>query len=155
MSWTAISDFAVDDGAFAQDVNEIKDNIIALARCKGLGRHLGGSLIASLTKSASVQDAVDADEVEFDGTDISGLTAEVEVMCYTENAATSVTPQLYNVTDATVAGTGSASTNTSPTRQTFPVTLASGNKVYRLRATNSNTTHFTYVKGSVRIYASA
>ena len=80
---------------------------------------------------------------------------EVEAVAYTDDAGTTITPQLYNVTDDTVAGTGSAEAGTSPTRQTFAVTLASGDKVYRLRATNSTANDFTFVKGRVRIFATA
>ena len=160
MTWTAVGDFAIDDGAFSQDINEIKNNTIALARHRE-HKYMGGSKLSSLLKSATVQDCVDGLDIEIDGTDVSGLTVECEVEVRTEDAGTTITPQVYNVTDDSVAGTGTACSVTTADysgtnqRQSFTVTLLTGVNVYRLRATNSDANEFTFMKGSLRIYATA
>lgn len=120
---------------------------------------LGGSRNTSLGLVASAQNAPDWLDVEIDGTSLSGLTATLRVEVRTLAAGTSVTPRIYNVTDAAAAGTGVACTATAADYsgtnqiQTIAVTLASGVKKYRLQGTPSNTTNPTFCIGYLELYA--
>lgn len=118
---------------------------------------LGGSRQTSLPLVGSVQSAVDYLDVEIDGDEFAGLTATLRTEVRTENAGTSITPRLFNVTDNASAGTGVASTGTQADysgtnqKQSVAVTLASGQKKYRLQGTPQNATDATYVIGYLEI----
>lgn len=90
-------------------------------------------------------------EVVLDTTKI-GTSVVVRVEVKTENAATSVTPRLWNVTDGSAAGTGTASTSTSWSAQAFTATLPAGEKRYRLELLPSTTTHQVFGTGTVEPY---
>lgn len=98
---------------------------------------LGGSGIAGQQSAGpSVINAVGYIDVMLDSTALPGGTSVTAVVqCKTASAGVSVTPQVYNVTTAAVAGTGSAVTGTSWTTVTFSITVTSGQNNYRLRMT--------------------
>lgn len=78
-----------------------------------------------------------------------GSTVTARVQVRTTDAATSVQPRILNVTDGTVAGTGSVTTSTSWESQSITVTLASGAKEYRLQLLPGNGTNGVYGIGSI------
>jgi hypothetical protein len=98
---------------------------------------LGGSGIAGEQSSGpAVINAVGYIDVMVDRAAIGASTSVTAVVqCKTASAGVTVTPQVYNVTTATVAGTGSVVTGTAWTTVTFPITVASGQNTYRLRMT--------------------
>ena len=116
----------------------------------GMSVPLGGSLVNG-QQSASRVDALDPIDVVLNGTVLSGYTATVRVRVKTDNAGTSVTAKLRNVTDSTDAGTSTASVSTSGEDLSFTATLAAGAKTYRLQLLASNATHFTYATGYMQI----
>jgi hypothetical protein len=69
----------------------------------------------------------------------------------TENAATTVTPRLYNVTDASVNWTGSAGTSTAwgTYQVSSALTIAAGKK-YRLQFTKSDDVYESWGIGVIR-----
>jgi hypothetical protein len=73
--------------------------------------------------------------------------AVVEV--WTDNAATSVTPRIYDVTGAGVAQTGSVSTSTTPASQPISFSAVAGH-IYRLELLPGNTSNDVYGIGKVR-----
>lgn len=104
---------------------------------------LGGSreyglLAASATAVPSYLDVV------LNGSLYSGWTIQARVDVRTTDALTSVTPRVQNITDATTAGTGAASTGITEDysgvnqSQTIALTLAAGVKTYRLQLTPGN-----------------
>jgi hypothetical protein len=118
---------------------------------------LRGSRNASLQHNAVIE-AYDYLDIEIDGTDLVGVTAQARVEVRVENAGLSVTPSIRNVTDSTDAGTGLACVATSATyagtnqKQTIAVTLASGVKKYRLRITPTNNTYRFWCLGYLEVY---
>jgi hypothetical protein len=107
---------------------------------------LGGSRNVALQHS-SVMDAYDYLDIEIDGTTLqSGMTVQARVEVRVENAATSVTPRIYNVTTATAMVTGNACTATAADfsgtdqKQALSFTPTTGVNKYRLQLTPSNAT---------------
>lgn len=92
---------------------------------------LGGSRSQSVT-GVVYQDAINyVDFTMPDADSVGGVyKALVDVLC--ENAATSITPKIRNITDSSDAVVGSASTSTSWASQTLSFTPAAG-KTYRLQ----------------------
>lgn len=160
MAWNTIAAKVLDDKFGYQSANAMRDNLIALASAR-LTYHLGGSRQVAIPLVASAQDAIDWVDIELDGTNMGGLTKQLRVEVRVANAATSVTPKLRNVTDATDAGVGVACSATNADysgtnqKQTITVTIASGVKKYRLQLTPSNTTHPCFGIGYVEIFATA
>lgn len=74
-------------------------------------------------------------------------TAHVEV--WTSNAATSVTPRVYDVTASAAVATGSASTSTTAAKQQLTFTATAGHD-YRLELLPSNTSNDVFGLGKVR-----
>ncbi len=153
MPYTAISDFVLDQLLGYQTMTSLKKNIEA-GVSRGMQAHeLGGTLTRGV-RSASYVNAPDSIDRYVDGTNLGGFTKQALVDVFTENAATSVTSKVRNVTDSTDAGVQSApSTATSPTTQTIVLTLAAGLKRYRLMLTGSNATYDVFAKGYIEIYA--
>ncbi len=85
----------------------------------------------------------------------SGVVVQVRIRLRVENAAISVTPRIYNVTDAAVATTSGAAacaataTDFSGTnqQQTLALTLASGKKKYKVQITPSAATYQAWASG--------
>ncbi len=159
LTWNVIIAKVLDDVFGYQSANKLRENGIILASRRGIFP-LGGSRIVSLPLVASAQKATEWIDMEIDGTDMAGMTVRARVECRTDNAATSITPSILNVTDSTTAGTGTACTATNTDYsganqvQTIAVTLAAGVKKYRLVGTPSNATNATYVgPGYIEIFA--
>ncbi len=133
-----------------QKVNydKIRDSIIANAHAVF---PLGGSRTFAIPTGGGAQDAIDYLEFEVPTSASSGFVYKVNVEIRTENAATTVTPQLYNVTDASVTWTGSAGTSTAwGTYQLSGALTILVGKRYRLRLTKSNDTYESYGIGTIR-----
>jgi hypothetical protein len=128
--------------------NKLKDSIIANAHAVF---PLGGSRTFALPVGGSAQDAIDYIEFEVPTSDSGGHTYKVVCEIKTENAATTVTPRLYNVTDASVNWTGSAGTTTAwgTYQVSSALTIAAGKK-YRLQFTKSSDTHEAWGIGQIR-----
>lgn len=160
MAWTAISAFALDQIYGYQSANKQRENLIALVCCR-FTHQLGGSRSQALPQVASAQDADSYIDIELDGTNLGGITKQARIECRTFNAATSVTPKVRNVTDATDAGVGAACSATNADysganqKQTIALTIAAGVKKYRLQGTPSNVTHPTFVIGYIEFFATA
>lgn len=157
MAWNVIAAYVLDQVFGYQGANKIRENLVTLGSRRAV-YVLGGSRSVSLPLVASSQNAEGWIDVEIDGTNLGGFTANLRVECRTINAATSVTPKLRNVTDSTDAGVGVACSATGADyaganqKQTVAVTIASGVKTYRLQGTPSNTTHPTFVIGYLEIF---
>lgn len=158
MSWNTIAAYLFDQPFGYQSANKFRENMIALASAK-ITHFLGGSRSVSLPLVASVQDAVDYIDIELNGTNLGGFTIQVRVECRTDNAATTITPKLLNVTDATDAATGVACASTTFSglngTQTLTATIAAGVKKYRLQGTPSNNTNPTFLIGYLEIFSNS
>jgi hypothetical protein len=129
--------------------NKIKDSVIANAHAVF---PLGGSRVMVLpVVGATAQDAVDYIEFEVPTSDSGGHVYKVVCEIKTENAATTVTPRLYNVTDASVNWTGSAGTSTAwgTYQVSSSLTIAAGKK-YRLQFTKSDDLYESWGIGVIR-----
>lgn len=125
---------------------------------------VGGSLSRGLIGSAVV-DVIDAVDFQIDNTSSylsgsTGVTVNIVVWVRVENASISVTPQIYNVTTASVASTtGGAACSATATdfsgtdsKQTLVLTPAAGVNLYRLRATPSAATFQFWAMGWRSLY---
>jgi hypothetical protein len=118
-----------------------------------------GSRIASLPMTAGVQSASDWLDVELPGTDDVPATVvfRFRVECRTEDASTSVTPKVRNVTDSTDAALGAACTATAADYsgadqvQTLTISRTPATKKYRLQATVENGDFPTYLIGYLEV----
>lgn len=174
MSWTAITAYILDQVFGYQDANEIRANLIVLASRRS-GRSLGGSrtlpndpavdLLTGKWRSKSAglgpTDVVDYMDVEIDGTNQTGITYQARVQVRTDRANVSITPRVYNVTDSTVAGTGTACSASAGDfsgtnqKQTIALTIASGVKTYRLQFSLNNVSGSTWAIGEIESFATA
>jgi hypothetical protein len=158
--WSVVADFILDQRFGYQSANKIKNNVVALASAR-LQHYLGGDRLRAVPRVAAAQDAVNYIDVELDGTSLAGLTVQARVEVRTSNAATSVTPTIRNVTDATTAATGVACTTTPADysgangKQTLAFVPAAGVKKYRLQLTPQNTTNDVFGTGYIEIFATA
>jgi hypothetical protein len=118
--------------------------------------HLGGDERPIITDTEPADGVVDwrpvngAIQLPLDGDQCGGLTTDVLLHYYTTDAATSVQMRLYNLSDSSVAATGSISTSTTVVTQTVSVTLASGTKIYQLQIIGGNVDHGVYGWGMFR-----
>lgn len=112
---------------------------------------LGGSMTFAIPFGGSAQDAIDYVEFTVPTSLENGFVYKVECEMVTQNATTTVTPRLYNVTGATTTWTGSAATSTA--RGTFQLsstlTIAAGSR-YRLQFTKNNDTYEAFGIGRIR-----
>lgn len=174
MSWNVIATFVLDQVFGYQTANKIQQNLVVLASRRA-GRYLGGSrtipndpvlnpftgLWQSKSAGLGPTNVVDWMDIEIDGTNQAGITYQARVQCRTDRANVSITPRVYNVTDSTVAGTGSAcaaaSLDYSGTnqKQTIALTIASGVKTYRLQYSLNNVSGSTWMMGEVESFATA
>lgn len=114
---------------------------------------LGGSMFAGDQSSGpSVLNAVDYVDVMLDTAAIgAGTSVTAVVMCKAGTAGVTVTPQVYNVTTASVAGTGSAVTGTTITTVTFAITVTAGQNLYRLRMTPNTADVDVFAQGYLEV----
>src|SRR5262245_57268094 len=87
--------------------NNVRDSLMADAHGQ---LDLGGSKVFAIPFGGGAQDAVDGVEVIIPTTTETGFGYKVVVQVVTQNASTTVTPSLYNVTSSTTVWTGSAGT---------------------------------------------
>lgn len=150
------SSFQLNDRWGFQTAEKVRQNFLALVGARAV-YPLGGSRNSALQHNAVI-DAFDYLDIELDSTNLGGLTVRARVEVRVENSGLSVTPQIYNFTDSSVAGTGSACTATtadysgSNQKQTIMVTLAAGVKKYRLRLTPTNNTYRLWAIGYLEIF---
>jgi hypothetical protein len=109
---------------------------------------LGGSL--SQGQSIAVQTAVVDGIVVTIPTLPSGYTATVEATLRTDDAGTSVTAILRDLTAAANVGSSTAVNSTTNVTQTFAVTLIAGHQ-YALQRSANNDTNGTYVNGVIHV----
>ena len=109
---------------------------------------LGGSRVHGLA-GTSYQDAIDYIDFEIPDADYDGgtWTAEVNLLC--ENAATTVTPKIRNITDSSDAVVGSAHSSTSWATQSLAFTPTVG-KAYRLMLVKSDDVYACWAIGSMQ-----
>lgn len=134
--------------------NKIRDSIIA--DCF-LVFPLGGSRSLSIPNGGGYMDAEAALDFQLPDSASSGGVWRVVVEVVTENVSTTVTPRLYNVTDASATWTGSAGTatawGTSAEQISTSLTIATG-KRYRLQASKSDDAVGAWMVGYLRRTAS-
>ena len=116
----------------------------------GVRYPLGGSLVEGLEGTGTL-DVFNPILVTVNGTQFPGYTMTVVVEGYSADGIVTVTPSLYNLTTATVAGTGTAIAASTRTAQSFTATIASGVNQYLLQLTPSAGTQFVYLNGYVSI----
>lgn len=144
-----------------QTANQVRNNFILLARgIIGRDQYWGGDDTVGII-SDEVFDALNQGSgFEIDNTNnqlsgSSGAVTQVRCRLRVGNSSISITPSVYNVTDAvTVTSTGGAAcsaTNTdfsgSNQEQTLAFTPASGKKRYRLQGTPSASTYPSWLSG--------
>lgn len=94
---------------------------------------LGGAASAGYVTGAATWEAISAAHAfTLNADTLGGLTLDLVVTTWTENASQAVQVRLRNTTDSSNAGTSTSHSSTSPTTETVSLTLASGVKSYRL-----------------------
>ena len=122
----------------------------ALIACAHAEFSLGGSRVLPLPAGGGAQEAVEANDFTVPVADYTGFVYKVSVIARVSNAATSITPQLYNVTTTTVVWTGSAITDvTFGAPQTSSALTIVAGQTYRLRGTKSNDTNDAWMQGRI------
>lgn len=120
----------------AEHYDPTKDDLDA---CAHTVFALGGSRSFAIPIGGGAQDAIDYMEFQVPTSTELGFTYKVECEIKTEDAGTTVTPRLYNITDSAITWTGSAGTSTAwGTYQTSSALTIAAGKRYRLQATKSD-----------------
>lgn len=116
---------------------------------------LGGSTVIGIDDGASLTlPFVDGMGILLDGDLLDGFLARVRVEVKNDTGGT-CTPQLYNETTATVAGSGNLEISTSGfVRQSFGVTLAPGENIYVARLVRSSAVINAWAIGYLEIMPS-
>lgn len=109
---------------------------------------LGGSRHISITGAAYIE-AIDYLDFIMPDAASTGAVWEALIDLKCENAATTITPKIRNITDSTDAVIGSAHASTSWGSQTLAYTPASG-KTYRLMLVKSDDVYQAYAIGVMR-----
>jgi hypothetical protein len=128
----------------------------------GRNQYWGGDDNIGILASTATDVLNQGDGFEIDNTGnqlsgSSGVVVQVRIRLRVENAAISVTPRIYNVTDAAVATTsGAAACSATATdfsgsnqQQTLTLTLANGKKKYKVQITPSAATYQAWASGVV------
>ena len=122
------------DRFHATPYGKLRNSIIAESHADF---QLGGSRSNAIPTGGGYKDAHDYIEFELPNVVYGGFVYKVMVEIKTENAATTVTPKLRNITDSTDAVVGSAGTSTAwGTYQSLPFRPGAGKK-YRLMFSKS------------------
>jgi hypothetical protein len=126
--------------------------VIPMSAVTTFNAFLGGSRLRGVQHTAVV-DVPDVVDVWIDSTKFpSGVTAKVQVR--TDNASTSVKPQIWEMNGQAPVGSvgeGSATTSTTWEGQSFTITLTAGLKAYRLRLVPSNNSYPVYGTGHLYV----
>jgi hypothetical protein len=115
---------------------------------------IGGSRDRGLDGTGA-QDAIDYQEIELDGDLLAGFTIRARVQIKTENAGTTITPQIWDVTTAAVLVTtgGSASASLVWASQDLVLTLPPAVRRYKLQFVKSNANFQVWGIGYLEIKA--
>jgi len=114
---------------------------------------LGGDPSVGFVTGAATWEAVNAALAHLlNGDNFGGMTIDLVVTTWTENAAQAVQARLRNTTDGSNAAVSTSHSSTSPTTETVSVTLASGNKSYRLEVLGG-ATYAVFCSAYLRIRA--
>lgn len=113
---------------------------------------LGGSRSQAVS-GTGYQDAADYLDFRVPDAASAGATYKVYVDLLCENAATSITPKIRNITDSSDAVVGSASTSTTWAEQTLTFTPVAGKK-YRLMFVKSDDVYAAWGIGLLQRTAS-
>lgn len=150
-TFAALTPFILDQIFSFQTANKLKERDGALAAARIIAP-LGGSREVGRRNSA-YEPVPSFLEIELDGTDTGGLTVQARVEVKTDDVATSVTPRIRNVTDASDAVVGESSTSVTFASQTLAFTPVAGAKKYRLEILGGNATNSIYGIGYVEHFA--
>ena len=145
MAWNPVGTTVSTDRRGAESWNKLDDSVKTGAF---VTHPLGGSRTIGLT-GTGYQDAMDYVDFVMPNAASTGATYEALIDCLCENAATTVTPKIRNITDSSDAVVGSAHASTSWALQTLAFTPASG-KTYRLMLVKSDDTYDAWGIGSLR-----
>lgn len=151
MPYDIPTDYVLDQLFGYQSANKIKNSIKALAAAR-LEKSFGGSRENSVLFNGTFA-VLEARDVEWDSLQLSGLTTRARVEGKTSDAATSVTPRIRNITDATDLITGTAITATVFTEQILAMALVAGLKKYRLQGVTNNGNNDVWLFGVSETYA--
>ena len=146
--WKAVA-YIVGDKFGYQTADKARQNDDLLAYC-GFHGDLGGAEdVGIITGAATWQPVRTYREFTLNGDSLGGLTLDLVAFYKTSNAATAVQVRLRNITDSTTAATGTSSTSTTVVKETITVTLASGDKNYRLEVVG-DATNYVFAWGYLR-----
>jgi hypothetical protein len=133
-----------------QDAEQVRQGIDLLAYV-GDVIPLGGDPSVGFVTGAATWEAVNAALAHLiDGDNLGGMAADLVVTTWTENAAQAVQARLRNTTDGSNAAVSTSHSSTSPTTEIVSVTLASGNKSYRLEVLGG-ATHAVFCVAYLRV----
>lgn len=118
----------------------------------GVRYPLGGSILQGQQSAVRV-DAIDALIITIDGARFAGYVLKVFAMTKTDDAGTTVTPILRNLTTAVDAGTGAASADLAVATQNFVAVIAAGVNQYKLQQLPSDANAFTYLEAYAQLAA--
>jgi hypothetical protein len=147
--WQTLNGGSVIDGTFKAGADSFFEKVRAMLNAAVFVTHpLGGSRAIAIA-GTGYQDAIDYISFTMPDAASSGgvWNAVVELLC--ENVATTITPKIRNVTDATDAVIGSAHASTSWGTQTLSFTPVAG-KTYRLMAVKSDDLFQAWAIGVMR-----
>lgn len=130
----------------SEEYQKLRDAILAAVFDMGL--RIGGSRSVAVS-GTGYQDATDYLDFRVPDAASAGAVYKVYVDQLCENAATSITPKIRNITDSSDAVVGSASTSTSWAEQTLTFTPVAG-KRYRLMFVKSDDVYRCYGIGFVQ-----
>lgn len=128
--WQTLSAFILDESFGFQTANKLKERDEALAAAR-ITIHLGGSREVG-RRNVVFEPVPSYIEAELDGTNTVGLTVRARIEIRTSNVAGSVTARIRNVTDASDAVVGAASTSTTFVAEILTFVPVVGVKKYRL-----------------------
>ena len=119
----------------------IRQDLDLLAYC-GSHLDLGGSEdVGIITGAATWQPVRTYRDYTLNGDSFGGLTLDLVAYYKTSNVATNVQVRLRNTTDSSNAALGAISASVTVVKETVTVTLASGDKNYRLEVLGDATNH--------------
>lgn len=131
-----------------QTAEKVREGV-DVANYSGLQVTLGGSEHIGVVASSN-ETVPGYVEHTLNGDSYGGMTVEAVVFYRTAAAGTSVTVRVRNTTGSSNAALGTTSTSTSVVKEVLTLTLTSGDKVYRLEITGSNTSAPVFGWGYLR-----
>lgn len=135
--WQTPSALTAGDEFASEEYTKLRDAILAAVFAPGL--RIGGSRTAAVA-GTGYQDAEDYLDFRVPDAASAGAVYNVYVDLLCEDASTTITPKIRNITDSSDAVVGSASSSTSWAEQTLSFTPVVGKK-YRLMFVKSDDAH--------------